>query len=275
MKNDVLASINKDIKSKKTDKRSYEKNHLSAGIEAEIFDDLRKTTSNYSPKNTFDIIHNFVSDNNNFNRALFSEIISRLYSLDDDTNGIFITNLKELKNYSDSIQKDELNNTKKFIVKLYDYVHLFNFQDYKVQKFFATKIEQSKSDLEDEVKKLQGQYISILGIFASFVVTFVGSLSFSSSILSSMSSVSIHRLFIVILLLGFIMLTICLSLYWFITKIVNNVDVKDLKNIYKLATFIIIFLMTVCLLLWSNGFVEKRNKSIEDFLKSTKSELAK
>ena len=276
MKNDIIESIiNEEIQGKKSNKK--EKLIWSSGIEIEskICNDLKMSTREYVPSDTFEIIHSFVSENNKTNRVLLSEIISELYSLNDDQSSIFITNLNTLKGYSDSIQNDEkkYDDTKKFIVKLYDYVHLFIFQDYKVDKFFADKIEQSKSDLKDEVKQLQSQYITILGIFASFVVTFVGGLSFSSSVLNSISSVSAYRLFVVILLLGFVLLTICFSLYWFIAKIVNNVDINNLECIYKTFTIGIAILLFACLCFWCNGYVEKRNKKISNLIKSTWSDI--
>lgn len=128
-------------------------------------------------------------------------------------------------------------------------------EDYKSLKIDIDKIS-------NDLKRSEKNYITILGIFASLVVTFVSGLLFSSEVLSNISSVSVYRLIVVILLLGFVLITICFSLYWFITRIINNDNDKELINIYLTTIKVIVILLLICGLLWGFGIVEGRNKSI-------------
>ena len=219
MKNIDFRKITKDTttgkKSKGSTKDSYS---ISNNIERQIFNDLISAIEVYKPEVTFSKISNFVSKENSSNRILFSEIYSFVSALDDNDNIIFMSNLDTLYKYSRDKNDKTLNDVKKFIVKFYDYIHLSILQDAKINQFFDENIKNAKTDLGKEVKTLQSQSITILGIFASFVVTFVGGLSFSKSIFDSVSTWSIYRLIVVILLVGFILLSICFSLYWFIFK---------------------------------------------------------
>lgn len=197
------------------------------------------------------------------------------------------------KNYDVKKTKHDIT---EYIKKLYDHISLelarldYNDRVFKVniedsitedvKRRINDAVEESYDELEQKVmvvykrfKESERNYITILGIFASIVVTFVGGLSFSSSVLNAISSTSVYRLFVVILLLGFFLLTICFSLYWFIAKIVNEVDVKNLKCIYKSFVIGIAILLFLCLCFWCNGFVEKRNMKVDNMLKSTTSEI--
>ncbi|NID08361.1 hypothetical protein EGM91_007145, partial [Helicobacter pylori] len=48
--------------------------------------------------------------------------------------------------------------------------------------------------LSEELNKQQTQYITILGIFASIVLTFVAGLTFSTSVLSNIDKANAYRL---------------------------------------------------------------------------------
>ncbi len=186
------------------------------------------------------------------------------------------------KNYDIKNRKKDIT---EYIKKLYDHISLelarldYNDRVFKVniedsitedvKKRIDDAIEKSYNDLDKKVKVVYTQfkdsernYITILGIFASFVVTFVGMLSFTESVLKEMSKVSTYRLFVVILLLGFILLTICFSLYWFIARIVNKDDIKGLKSIYKVFVVVIVLLLAVCGVCWffDNNIKELRNE---------------
>ena len=252
-------------------------------IEYEICNDLIKSTRDFKPEPLFNKIYNFVNKENEFNRILFSEIYSYKYSLNEDQNSTFITNLDRLLEHSKKNKDKKYNIARKVIVKLYDHIHATLIQDEQAMRIFDDKakeiggklstLDDKVKDVNIELKNSEKNYITILGIFASFVVTFVGGLSFSSSVINGISSISSYRLFTVILLLGFVLMTICFSLYWFIAKIVNNVDINNMKCIYIIFTIGIAVLLFVCMCFWCNGVVEKRNKKIDNLVKSTYSEI--
>lgn len=76
--------------------------------------------------------------------------------------------------------------------------------------------------IQDEVKQSQTQYITILGIFASIVLAFVGGLTFSTSVLSHMHEVSIYRLVFVICCIGFLIFNTLFALFGFILRITEK-----------------------------------------------------
>ncbi|HEC1774033.1 TPA: hypothetical protein R1721_001612, partial [Campylobacter lari] len=87
---------------------------------------------------------------------------------------------------------------------------------------FEERIKDEGNKFEERIKEIQKQYITILGIFASIVLTFVSSFAFSSSILSHMHQVSIYRLIFVILCIGLFVANILYGLYSFLIKIHNG-----------------------------------------------------
>lgn len=82
--------------------------------------------------------------------------------------------------------------------------------------------EKNEIDFNDFFKKQQNQYITILGIFASIVMAFVGGLTFSTSVLSHMHEVSIYRLVFVICCIGFLIFNTLFALFGFILKITEK-----------------------------------------------------
>ena len=58
--------------------------------------------------------------------------------------------------------------------------------------------------MEDHFKGMEKEYISILGIFASIVLAFVGGLTFSTSVLANIDKASIYRLVIIACIIGIV-----------------------------------------------------------------------
>ncbi len=78
--------------------------------------------------------------------------------------------------------------------------------------------------LSEELNKQQTQYITILGIFASIVLTFVGGLAFSTSVLSNIDKANAYRLvFVMALFFG----NILYLLFSFLSKISLSKEKKD------------------------------------------------
>ena len=78
------------------------------------------------------------------------------------------------------------------------------------------------------MKKVHEQSISILSIFSAVVLAFMGGISFSSRMLESMSEVSMFRLAVTILLLGFVLINMVFILLRVILWISGTVHrIKD------------------------------------------------
>ncbi len=81
--------------------------------------------------------------------------------------------------------------------------------------------------LSEELNKQQTQYITILGIFASIVLTFVGGLAFSTSVLSNIDKANAYRLVFVMAFIALFFGNILYLLFSFSSKISLSEEEKD------------------------------------------------
>ncbi len=81
--------------------------------------------------------------------------------------------------------------------------------------------------LSEELNKQQTQYITILGIFASIVLTFVGGLAFSTSVLSNIDKANAYRLVFVMAFIALFFGNILYLLFSFLSKISLSKEKKD------------------------------------------------
>lgn len=114
------------------------------------------------------------------------------------------------------------DNCQKIVIKIYDHSQLALYQIENTNNIFADSIEEAKSNLEKSIKGIEKEYISILGIFASIVFAFVGSITFSASVLQNISSGSIYRLVLIVDLLAFVFLNIIYMLIRFVYVITEK-----------------------------------------------------
>lgn len=80
-------------------------------------------------------------------------------------------------------------------------------------------LKQEEQDIKESLEKQQTQYITILGIFASIVLAFVGGLTFSNSVLANIDKASIYRLIFVISFIALFIGNILYYLFDFLSKI--------------------------------------------------------
>ncbi len=201
------------------------------------------STSSYDPQKTVDSIKKYLAEKTTKERILYSEISAFVYGLQQEEQGNFATNIEHLVSYSldSSNSVDDLHC--KIIIKIYDHFQLAISQkiltsntteiigERLVEGMDAAKKEIAKQitdDVKIDTKEIEKQYITILGIFASVVLSFVGGITFSSSVLQNIDVVSIYRLLIVIDLLGFILSNTVYILVKFICQI-NNKDFRLFK----------------------------------------------
>lgn len=215
-------------------------------------------------------------------RHLYSDIFSTLSALDRD-------NPAALENLGGNVEiiyreyRDDKKNTyEKRVVdsvkKLYDHVALdisrINYiktlyNNSKGEKeTLLESINQTKNDvsvLSEEAKASQRDYVTILGIFAAIILTFISGLLFSSSVLKNMSSVNIYRLLFVTIIVAAICFTMLMGLY----KFLCTVKLKDFENYQKVEeTFKRIYICLVILLIlliisWFFDIVSIRNKLVQ------------
>lgn len=152
-----------------------------------------------------------IDDNEQYDLVKLTENIGFIYSQINSSSG------------TDCKFKDKIK-------KLYDHVNL-DVARIEYTKRIADKITEKNTETNMELKKIgekaesmQKEYITILGIFSSIVVTFVAGMVFSTSVLSNIDKVSIYRLVFVMLLIALMLFNLLGLLLEFIEKINGRVD---------------------------------------------------
>lgn len=85
--------------------------------------------------------------------------------------------------------------------------------------------------MNELMAKVSESNVTILGIFAGIVLTIVGGLIYSSSVLESVSSTNIHKLFIIATIVGFVCINIIAIMFDYITKIRERNSEEDNQSI--------------------------------------------
>ena len=129
----------------------------------------------------------------------------------------------------------------------------------------TTRKEQES--LEETIKNQEKEYIAILGIFSSAVLTFVGGIAFSSSVLNNIANVGIYRLLITSIVVGAVVLNILFGLFFYLEKLIYNKN-GSYKPVLIANGVILIILFAICIC-WYTGFVENRNAKIESEVSET------
>lgn len=200
-------------------------------------------TQKYDPQKTVENINTYIASPNKLDRILYSEISNYVFSLEMARRGIFATNLEKLLLYSLNENNNVAEDSKKLIVKIYDHFQLALHQIENVNNIFANSIEEAKENLQKEIKGVEKEYISILGIFAAIVLAFVGGITFSTSILQNISAVSIFRLLLVIDFLAFVLI----NTIYILVKFIFTINEKNTKlfNIRALNIACLVIVLVV------------------------------
>lgn len=196
------------------------------------------------------IYYNAGSDNF---RHYYSDIFACLTLIDGDFSigslDILAQNMQTIKDGYISKNRDDEGNLidiHKEIVKLYDHTNLdisrINYtkrmtgeatSELLKTKSMVAKLneankelhiesEKLKNEINDSQKKMQNEYITILGIFASIVLAFTGGMTFSSSVLENIDKSSIYRIILVICLLGIVLFNVI----WMLIKFLCDINGK-------------------------------------------------
>lgn len=83
-----------------------------------------------------------------------------------------------------------------------------------------------KEEIGNAQKKMQNEYITILGIFAAIVLAFTGGMSFSSSVLENIDKASIYRMLAIVLILGLILF----NLIWLLIDFLRDINGKSIRK---------------------------------------------
>ncbi len=205
-----------------------------------------------------DIYHN--TNTENF-RHFYSDIFACLSAIDADPSqgnlDILAQNMQTLKDSYTPIDRD----IRKELFKLYDHTNLdigrinytkritgetrselaraqSNIVDLKEQlaeaetahnnatEYLKNESIRLQKEIHDNQKKMQNEYITILGIFAAIVLAFTGGTTFSSSVLENIDKPSIYRLLAVVFILGLIIF----SLIWLLIDFLRDINGKTIRK---------------------------------------------
>lgn len=168
---------------------------------------LRKPCEEYSPAKTIESINGYIEAGE---RIIYSEITTIVYGMSPEEQGTFNSNLETLMNYALSEESGTPRAMQDTVIRLWDHVHLAMRQVGNAREILEKSTAETKQSLYDELYKefkgIEKEYITILGIFASIIISFVAGITFSTSVLENMHSVGIYRLVLVILLIAFVLL---------------------------------------------------------------------
>ncbi|WP_107824149.1 hypothetical protein [Campylobacter concisus] len=120
----------------------------------------------------------------------------------------------------------------------------------RVQLALEEKIMQAKTSLNEfsaTSKNIQRDYITILGIFAAIILTFVSGLVFSNSVLQNIDKASIYKLLLISIIIGFFITNILLFLFNFVKSITRNNENNSVLDphisYFNLAAIILILVL--------------------------------
>lgn len=168
---------------------------------------LREPYKSYFPEKTIEAIDDYTKA---WNRIIYSEITSIVYAMSPEEQGTFSSNLENLMDYALNEKSEISPSMQDAVIRLWDHVHLAMRQVGNAKEILEKSTAETKQSLHDELYKefkgMEKEYITILGIFASIIISFVAGITFSTSVLENMHSVGIYRLVLVILLIAFVLL---------------------------------------------------------------------
>lgn len=176
----------------------------------------------------------YSKDNEEKFRHFYSDIFSVMTQLQRDSQlgnmDILGQNLKMIReNYQPKNRDDDGNpiDISDNIKKLYDHVSLdmarITYSDAADRKIVGeesiselqSQLNQAKVEIENirteqtnvekKINAQQKEYIAILGIFSAVILTFVGGIAFSTSVLENIAQASIYRILIVTLMIGVVL----------------------------------------------------------------------
>lgn len=102
----------------------------------------------------------------------------------------------------------------------------------KVEADYKQNIEDTKESIieknKEETTKMRAEYISILGIFSSIVLAFVGGLTFSTSVLENINKASVYRIFLMAFVIGLVFFNII----WILLDFIKRVHGETVKRTY-------------------------------------------
>lgn len=217
---------------------------------------LTVNTKYYDPKITVAKIDAYIAETDKVDRILYSVISGFIVGLDEQTRGIFSTNVDKLLQYVLNNEDTVSIDSKRICIKLYDHfqLNLTQIESASVitKKGIANAMEKEIESAHNEIKGIQKEYITILGIFAAIMLAFVGAFTFSTSVLNNLGSVSVFELATVAVIVGLVFSVLINLLLGFLREInskgSSEADKKRRSRVPKPSIRSLVVVAIACLM---------------------------
>lgn len=180
-------------------------------------------------------------------RILYSFITNFIYTLEIEKYDIFINKLRNF-----TLNFDKADNNFEILLRIYDHCHLAT-----QQKEYYLKVTRNFSEMDSKIqnniKNIHKNNVTILGIFTSIVATFFGLSTFSASILNNIVDANFYKLIIIGSLIGIFFYGTIHMFNSFILKITEkNVSQEDNSKPawYKKIPFVPIALLSIIFIIF-------------------------
>ena len=222
----------------------------------DICANLCVSTKTYNPKISVEDIKMLVEMAKPIGRIQYSEISACIFGLDGKKLSIFLTNLDKLLIYA--LEKSSVDDdVKDFVLRLNDHAQLVIHQVENSQKILTKGLKKTLDETKSELKNVQKEYTTILGIFSSVVLTFVGSLIFTSSVLANIHHASVYRLVFVISIIAIVVVDAIMMLIKFLYDINGkSFEIKKQFNTFNIIGAVFCVVIAVLWLFDLVGFKE-------------------
>lgn len=221
----------------------------------------------YDPKETIRLIKEYNDSNETLDRILYSQISVCIFSFSDEDCDTYTSNLRTF--IEEALNEEKDPSILKIFIRFFDHSELalrqrnvlrferieemynslskleetldksrkqreteYKSIDAKIESS-RKKIKKTEKEVNESIKNTLRDYISIFGVFSAIIITFVGGLSFTSSVLESMAIVSKYRLIFVICLLSF---TVFNVIYYLMEVILRISKITIKKEVYCCIT---------------------------------------
>ena len=155
------------------------------------------------------------------NKDRYNRILIKYYKLYDHIN----LETVRLKNYDDQISS-ALKKIEESSADASRQIQEFNQKIEESSAHIDNKIDEEIEKVKEKTAEMQSQYISILGIFASIVLSFTAGMAFSTSVLDNIYKSSIYRTIIVASLVGMVFI----AMIWLLLDFIRNIQGQSKRN---------------------------------------------
>ena len=214
-----------------------------------LINDLCQSTEKYEVRKTIQELERYIKESDRLEEFFYSDVSHYIFELGVSEKKNLHENVKLLLMY---ILKDENNvdkNIKQIALKIYDYINLNKVQNENIKNILQESVVSVKGKLHDEIKNIEREYITILGIFASIVLSFVGGITFTTSVLQNIDKVSMYRLVLMIDFIGFILVNVMYILISFILEI-NDINKRRYNKYIKCINRVLLAVACLIILSW-------------------------